>query len=164
MSSGDDKQNISAEIILEVIGRPAKHLTETLNNLIKNIDEEKGVSVKSKKINEPQPLKENKNFYTSFAEIEIETEEIMYLVLIVFKYMPAYVNIIYPEVIGLTNNNWNEILNELTKKLHGYDEIARILQFEHVKMQKKLKESAGIPDKPEKKEKPKKKKIKKVKK
>ena len=34
-----------------------------------------------------------------------------------------------------------EIINELTRRLHGYDEIARVLQIENAKMQKELKES-----------------------
>jgi len=81
-----------------------------------------------------------KDFYTSFAEVEVEVEEILNLAILMFKYMPAHIEIISPELIALTNNGWNDILNELTRRLHGYDEIARVLQVENAKMQKKLKE------------------------
>jgi len=54
-----------------VLGRPPEHLKETLDNMAKAIDEEKGVVVRSKKINEPVELKDQKNFYSSFSEIEI---------------------------------------------------------------------------------------------
>jgi flagellar hook-associated protein FlgK len=149
MNLNEDTKNINAEIILEIIGKPPEHLRETLDNLIKEIDKENKVNVKRSKINEPKLLKENGDFYTSFAEIEIEVEDIMSLILITFKYMPSYVDIISPEFISLNNNSWNEILNELTRRLHGYDEMARIFQLERVKMQKKLKE---ISDKDSKKE------------
>jgi len=134
---------IRAMMILEIIGRPAEHLTETLNKLIEEIDKEKGVVVKEKNIKEPVLMKEQKDFYTTFAEIEVEVEEIMHLAILMFKYMPAHVEVISPELIALTNNSWSEILSELTRRLHGYDEVARVIQNEKVILEKKLKELGG---------------------
>jgi len=54
--------------------------------------------------------------------------------------MPAHIEIIEPELIVLANHGWNDILNELTRRLHGYDEVARVLQFQNAQMQQKLKE------------------------
>ena len=39
--------------------------------------------------------------------------------------------------------NWNDVLNELTRRLHGYDEIARILQLEKGIFETKLREVLG---------------------
>jgi len=133
-------KNIRAVMIIEVIGRPPEHLTETLNSLIEKIDGEKGVSVQNKKLNEPVLMKDQKDFYTSFAEIEVEVEEIFHLAILMFKYMPAHIEIISPELIALTNNGWNDIFNELTRRLHGYDEVARVIQAEKSILEKKLKE------------------------
>ena len=145
--SSDNKdmetKNIRAVMIIEVIGKPPEHLTETLNNMIKQIDEEKGVSVQNKKLNEPVLMKDQKDFYTSFAEIEVEVEEIFHLAILMFKYMPAHVEIISPELIALTNNGWNDIFNELTRRLHGYDEVARVIQAEKNILEKKLRELMG---------------------
>ena len=135
----EETKGIKAVLIFEVIGRPPEHLTETLNDIIKKIDEEKGVSVKEKKVNEPVLMKDQKDFYTSFAEVEVEVEEILSLAMLMFKHMPAHVEIISPELITLTDNGWNEILNELVRRLHGYDEIARIVQMEKEILEKKLK-------------------------
>jgi len=142
MSSNKDLEtkNIRAVMILEVLGKPAEHLTETLNNLISKIGEEKGVEIMSKKINEPVLMKDQKEFYTSFAEVEVEVEEILHLAILLFKYMPAHVEIISPELIALTNNGWNDVFNELTRRLHGYDEIARILQTEKKILENKFRE------------------------
>ena len=138
----EDKETkgIHAIMIIEVIGRPPEHLTQTLNDLINKIDEEKGVVVKEKNVNVPALMKDQKDFYTSFAEIEVEVEELLGLVALMFKYMPAHIEILSPELIALTNNGWNDILNELVEKLHGYDEIARIIQIEKSILEKKLKE------------------------
>ncbi len=148
---------VRAIMILEVIGRPPEHLVETLGNLIEKIGEEKGVCVVDKKINEPifmklqnsdenksqQDLaKEQKDFYSSFAEIEVEVEEVLQIAMLMFKYMPAHIEIIEPEYVSLTNNGMNEVFNEIVRRLHSYDEIARILEVEKNILEKKLREIA----------------------
>lgn len=134
------EKNIKATIILEIIGKPPEHLINTLEKIIKDIGEEKGVNVSGKKINEPLLMKDSKEFYSTFAEIDLEVEDILYLVIIMFKYMPAHIEVLEPELIALTNNGWTDILSELTRRLHGYDEIARMLQLQNSKMQNKIRE------------------------
>ncbi len=129
---------INAVLILEAIGRPPEHLTETLKKIVDDINEEKGVSVREKTINEPVLIKDKKDFYTSFAEVEVETEDILYLAILMFKYMPAHIEIISPEALTLTNNGWNDIFNELVRRLHGYDEVAGVLQMEKKILEDKL--------------------------
>jgi hypothetical protein len=131
---------IRAAIILDVIGKPPKHLIESLERIIDEMDKEKGVTVKMKEIKEPTLMKDQKDFYTTFAEIEVEVEEVLYLAVLLFKYMPAHIEIISPEIIGLTNNSLNDLLNELARRLHGYDEVARMVQMEKGILQKKIKE------------------------
>ena len=168
MNSDKETKGIIAVMILDVIGRPPEHLIASLEEIINKIDEEKGVTVKSKEIKKPELMKKQKNFYTTFGEVEIEVEELLYLVILLFKYMPAHIEIISPELIALTNNGWNDILNELARRLHGYDEIARIMQVEKQTLLKKIQELGGEipgqsipqtpePKKPVKKSKPKKK-------
>jgi hypothetical protein len=141
MNSTETK--VRAMFVLEVMGRPPEYLTETLNNLIKQIKEEKGVSVKEAKLNAPVLMKDQKDFYTSFAEIEVETDNTLYLAILMFKYMPAYIEIISPQNISLTNSDLSDVLNELTRRLHGYEEVARIIQNEKIILEAKLRELGG---------------------
>lgn len=136
----EETRGIAAVMILEAIGKPPEHLTEALENLIKEMEKEKGVTILNKKINEPILMKDRKDFYTSFAEIEVEVEEVLHIAILMFKYMPAHIEIISPELIVLTNNGWNDVLNELTRRLHGYDEVARVIQIEKNILEKKLRE------------------------
>ncbi|MDO8623665.1 MAG: hypothetical protein Q7R52_05460 [archaeon] len=129
---------IKAMFIIEVLGKPAEYLTETLENLIKQIELERGITVIRKKINEPKEIENQKDFYTSFAEIEIETEEMANILTLMFKYMPSHIEIMHPENVFLTNVEWNEVLNELTRRLHNYDEIARVMQIERNVLENKL--------------------------
>ena len=135
-----ETKKIRAVLIIEILGKPPEHLIETLEEIIKQISEEKGVSVTEKKIKEPVPIKDKKEVYTSFAEIEIEVEEILSLGLILFKYMPSHIEILSPELIVLTNNGWTEILNEISRRLHSYDEVARVIQIEKRILENKLRE------------------------
>jgi hypothetical protein len=140
MSSENETTGLKAIFILEIIGRPAEHLTKTLNKIIDDLGNEKGVKVTSRDVKNPIEMEDQKDFYTTFAEINIEVEEVSQIAGLMFKYMPANVEIVEPELIALTNNGWNEILNELTRRLHGYDEVSRVLQMKNAQMQRKLKE------------------------
>ena len=143
MSSHEIENGIRAMLILDVIGRPPQHLVESLEKLIEEMKKEKGVVIKSKEIKEPTPMKENKEFYTTFSEIEVEVEDILYLAILMFKYMPAHIEVISPETIQLSNNGWSDILSELVRRLHSYDEIARILQIEKQELLNKIQELGG---------------------
>ena len=55
-----ETKGIRAMMILEIIGKPAEHLVETLEKIIKQIDEEDGVEVIEKKMNEPVLVKDKK--------------------------------------------------------------------------------------------------------
>lgn len=131
---------IRAVMIIEVMGRPPEHLIDTLEKIISDIDAEKKVHVVEKKIHDAKEMEKRKDFFTNFAEIEVEVETILQLAVLMFKYMPANIEIISPELIALSNNGWNDIFNELTRRLHGYDEIARVLQVEKHLLEKKLRE------------------------
>ncbi len=144
MSSHDSdersREKVNAILILDIVGRPPEHLVETLKKIIEEMEKEKGVTVISKKIKEPTLIKNQKEFYTTFAEIEIEVDDILKLALLMFKYMPAHIEILSPEILALSNNAFNDILNELVRRLHGYDEIARVMQIENNKLIKKIRE------------------------
>ncbi len=136
-------ENIRAMLILDIIGRPAQYLVDNLEQLIAEMKKEKGVKVIENKIREPVLMKDSKEFFTTFAEIEVETEDMMYLAVLMFKYMPAHVEVISPEEIKLSNAEWSEILSELTRRLHSYDEVARVIQAEKAMLLQKIRELQG---------------------
>ena len=131
---------IEAIMIFEVLGKPPEHLVETLEDIIKRIGQEKGLKVTEKKVNEPRKFKEDDDIYTTFAEVSIESDNTLALIAVLFKFMPANVEIISPENINMKNLEWNEIINEVARRLHGYDEVARVLQTENMILERKLKE------------------------
>mgnify|MGYP001603034729 CR=1 FL=1 len=62
-------------MILEILGKPADYVSGSLNELVNKLGEEKGVKILNKQLREPLPVKESKELFTTFAELEIEFEK-----------------------------------------------------------------------------------------
>jgi len=130
MSSDIKEQKISAMMIIEAMGRPKEHLTETLEDISQKIAEEKDVKVVEKKIHEATEVKDKKDLFSTFMEIEVEVESALQLPMLMFKYMPAHIEVLEPENIKLTNGQFGDMLTQITRTLHKYDELARVIQME----------------------------------
>lgn len=131
---------LQVALVFEVIGKPAEHLTTTLNEIIDKIDQLKGIKVIDSKVHDPAPFRDKESFFTNFAEIEIQADNLIALSELMFIYIPSHVEIISPERLNLQNNDVNDLFNGLTNKLHGYDEVTRVLQTEKIILVQKLKE------------------------
>jgi hypothetical protein len=126
------EKKIKSIITFEMLGRPPEHITETMNKLVDVICAEKGIKKISskvhdiKKIENTEENKESKeDLYSTFAEIEIESEDLARLFFIAFRYLPAHVEIIEPENINMRNVDLNAIITEILISLHNYDAIAK---------------------------------------
>jgi S-adenosylmethionine:tRNA-ribosyltransferase-isomerase (queuine synthetase) len=131
---------IKATIIIEMMGRPVEHLKETFNEYLNKMSEDDLLVINSKKVYEPKKIEESKEMYSCFAEIEIEVQKPINLLDVVFRYMPASVEITEPSEINFPLFEANEIFNALSGKLHKYDEIAKISQIQSQRLAKKLQE------------------------
>ena len=89
-------EKINAMLVLEIIGRPPGHLVETLEEIIDKIGKTKGVKLIKKTIHEPKEISGKKDIYNTFSEVEIEADEPIVIVNLIFNYMPAHVEIISP--------------------------------------------------------------------
>jgi len=131
-------RKINAVLMIEILGKPAEYITETLSNMVDNLSKEKNVNLVNKKIEEPKEVPDQGDIFTTFAEVEVETE-IYDLMLLIFKYMPSHIDIVTPEEVRVKNSDFNIFLNELTRKLHRYDEIAKTVLLERQILAKKIK-------------------------
>ncbi|MDP4039868.1 MAG: hypothetical protein Q8P57_04800 [Candidatus Pacearchaeota archaeon] len=120
-------ENIKAKFIIEIMGRPPEHIKETLNTLVIRIGSDKGVSLIDKRYGEPTPVKENKNLWTAFAEVDLEFETIGHFFISILSYMPAHVEIYEPSKIKLNMAELNDLSSIIVNKLHNYDAIAKSL-------------------------------------
>ncbi len=133
------EEKIHAILVLEILGRPPEHIKATLVEIVDKMGKEKNVKVINKTIAEPKPVKEEENVFTSFAEIEIETE-LAQLLSLIFGYMPSHIDIITPENLRIKNFDLNFFLNELVRRLHQYDELAKAMMIERQMIAKQIQE------------------------
>ncbi len=132
-------EKINAILIFEMLGRPANYLKETLGKFIDRVGKEEGVEILNKKLHDPKKVEDAKQeLFTTFAEVEIEFRNLTSLFKIIFVYMPSHIEIVTPKEIGIKNFDLGTITNDLARKLHQYDEIAKKLVIEKQILQKQL--------------------------
>ena len=135
-------EKIQARIIIEILGRPAEHIKEALNILVVKLGSEKGVKILEKQVHDPRTVEDAKDLYTTFAEVNFEVESIAHLFAVLFAYMPANVEVIYPEEIKIPNQDFNSITSALLERLHNYDAVSKRIIFESDLFAEKLKETS----------------------
>ena len=121
---------VKARFIIEIMGRPAKHVAGALKEHIEKIASEKGIEIIDKKLHEPKPVEETKNLFTTFAEIDAEFESLDELLMVLFTYMPSNIEIYSPEKMKIRADTFNSIINSIATRLHHYDAIAKRLVAE----------------------------------
>ena len=132
------ENEIRAIFMIEMLGKPAEHVEEKMQDTVKKLSEESNLEVVDKKVAKPKQVKDEENVFSSFAEVEFKTslKKIMGLV---FAYMPSNVEIVTPERIVTNNSDMSAVLNLLTQKLHKYDEFAKAVMMERKQLAKKIK-------------------------
>lgn len=131
-------EEVSAIIVIEVLGRPAEHVTQAMEGLIVRLGSEKGVTVTNKKIHEPQAAESAPNLFISFTEVEAQVVSLTRLLELCFTYMPSSVEIVKPAELRFKLNGANAIVNFLLARLHQYDAVAKKLSVENMVMRGKL--------------------------
>lgn len=122
---------VRAIMIVEMAGRPAEHLTATLEKHIGTLYKIEDITVHSIKVSEPREI-EQKNvpegqvMFTAFAEADFETESFSRLTETMFDFMPSSVEVIEPSKVTLDMGESTALLNNISGRMHRYDEIAKI--------------------------------------
>jgi len=135
------KEKIHVALMLEILGRPAEHIKRVLEEIVEKLGKEEDVKIIEKRIAEPKIFGDGKqqNLFTSFAEVELETS-LGKLMLLIFSYMPSHIEIIRPEDLKIKNSDLNIFMNELARRLHQYDELAKALMIERQNIARMIKE------------------------
>ncbi|MEK6892635.1 MAG: hypothetical protein AABX07_00355 [Nanoarchaeota archaeon] len=135
-------EKIEVQFIIEILGRPPAHITEALNTMLQKMSNEKGIKIINKIVHKPIPVKDTKDLFTAFAEINAELDSLANYFGIIFSYFPANIEIISPEELKIRNSVLNEVGNALVHRLHEYDALAKKLVAENEILLGKLKEVA----------------------
>jgi len=125
-------------MIVEIAGRPAAHVKETLEKHVGALEKVKDIEVQSINVSEPKemenPNKEVEPVFSCFAEVDFEIGDFGRLTETVFDFMPSSIEIIEPSKLNISAQEATSLMNSISGKLHKYDEVARVAQFRSQQM------------------------------
>jgi len=117
---------VRAIMIVEVAGRPAEHLKAALGEHIGVLNKVNDITVHSIKLSEPCSIKEAEGMFTCFAEADFECDNFARLSETMFDFMPSSVEVIEPAKVSLSMTEATDLLNNISGRMHRYDELAKI--------------------------------------
>jgi len=138
---------VRAIMIVEMAGRPEKHLAESLEKHINILNDIKDITVHSIKISKPREIEKPENqdsvpsdeaMFTAFVEADFECENFSRLSETMFDFMPSSVEVIEPAKITMEMNEATDLLNNISGRLHRYDEIAKVIGAKYQQMEARL--------------------------
>lgn len=129
-------KNIVARITLEVLGGPKEHIEQTLLDAINKLNEEKQMKILKKEIYDCQQM-ENK-LWSTFADIELETEHLKKLLDVCYDYMPSTIEILEPAGMEVDCNDFADLLNDFLAKMHKHNMVLSKLKTENIFLVKEL--------------------------
>ena len=138
------EQKITAMMIIEVAGRPPEYLEESLKTHLDKLNHLKNVKLISSKIAEPRLIEEEKDLYTCFGEVEVETIGFSTLIDLVFDFMPSSIEIISPNDIEFNCQEATMFANDMTGRLHKYDEFAKVARMQIQNLSQQLQQTRPV--------------------
>lgn len=141
--------------IFEILGKPAEHIVKSLEKMIDELSKQKGLEIVRKEIHEPKLIKQNENkeekkqiieeeLYSTFAEVEILTDNLKLVMSIVLNMLPSHVEILEPSDFIIKNFDLSSLMTELTIRMHKYDEITKVLMLERNQLLRRLNENGKM--------------------
>lgn len=145
---------VRAIMIVEMAGKPALHLTQTLEKHMNILNNVKGLSVNSISVSEAKLIEEiggkkvssGTEMFTAFAEADFEVEDFPMLTQVMFDFMPSSVEVVEPSNVSITSKEATDLLNNISGRLHRYDELAKIAGSRLQQMTEQFKKARELID------------------
>jgi len=134
-----EKKEIKFRAIIEIMGRPAELLTETLNKTVEQLEKDEKVKVLRKEIFEPKETDE-KDIFSSFAELELAVESMEDLFEFIVNYIPSNIEIMSPSEIKMPIDEANSAINSFIIKFQKNNSLMKRASFENLFLKKKISE------------------------
>jgi hypothetical protein len=130
---------IVVRITAEVLGSPKEHVDKTLQVVLDKLPTEEGVKVITSKKYETKQMEGNEKLWSTFAEVEFETDTFKRVLDICYDYMPSTIEILEPAGMDIDCRDLADFMNDYLTKLHKYSMVLKKMQTENIYMMKKLK-------------------------
>lgn len=128
-------QEITFRAVVEILGKPPKHVEETLKGYILHLTKDERYVLVQKDLAEVKK-QDDQELWSSFAELEVKTELVENILSFCLEYMPSAIEIIQPEQLQLTDVQISLFLNDLQARLHQVDLVAKQTKLENDHLKK----------------------------
>ncbi|MFH0797883.1 MAG: hypothetical protein V1906_00570 [Candidatus Woesearchaeota archaeon] len=133
-------QKVTARIILEVMGMPKEHVEQALKDTIKKLKDDGRVRLSNAKTYETEQIEE---FWSTFAEVEFEADDIKNVLDICFDYQPSTLEILEPAGVEVDTAYLASMFNDLLAKLHQYNAVVKNMEAEKMLMRIEIDKLSG---------------------
>ena len=123
---------IIARVIIEMLGAPKEYIETTLKNYLEKLKND-GIQIIKEEI---EPAQQQKELFSTFAELDIEFNKIEDLLGFCFDSMPSSVEIIEPEELTLSAADLSGHINDLQAKLHEIDMVVKTTRAQNTVLDK----------------------------
>lgn len=128
-------EKIIAHTVIEVVGFPQDYVNETLQNLLKKIQDDPEIKVTHKEVSTAIQAKE---VFSTFAELDVEFKSVTHLIGFCYDYTPSSIEVSEPEHHSLSAFQLTGLLNDLLARLHQYEMLLKTFQARNLVLNKKL--------------------------
>lgn len=128
---------IVARIIFEVMGSPKEHIEATMKGVIDRLGIDKKVKILNYNIFDAAPMEKTK-MWSTYAEVELETDKMNNLLEICFDYMPSTLEILEPAGIDIDTNDISNLMNDMLAKMHNFTMLIHKMKAEIKRSNQKM--------------------------
>lgn len=133
----EEKQKVRSNVVLEILGKPKEHVDKALSMYLEKLkDDDNKTVVINEKIHEAK--EQDDGFFSTFAELEIVSEDLPALVGFCFDYMPSSVEIVAPEEMKIKQRDITNVINDLQARLHTLDMLIKSTRTENDFLKKNM--------------------------
>lgn len=134
------RNRVSIKAIIDVAGKPESLVSKTLDKVIEKLEADKTLKVVEIIKAEPDLQDEQSGMYTAFIEVDLEFANIRHAMNFIVEYLPTSIEILEPESINVSNEQLNEVLNDMAHfQIKNLNENHKLRAHVHI-LQKQIKE------------------------
>jgi hypothetical protein len=130
----DDSNKISIRAIIEIAGFPKEHVDETMKNVVKSLEDTKGLTILKHKT---FPVEKIEKMFSTFTEFDLELPNMDAVMAFCFNFMPSSVEFLKGKK-NFEPIEVNNIINDTLAQLHKYDMVVKNLRYKVVQLEKQI--------------------------
>ena len=123
--------------VIEVLGKPEKHVEESLQGYVKQLKENDRYDVQAAEFAEVKKQDEQE-LWAGFSEVEVKVKKMEDITAFCFDFMPSLIEMISPKELKIGDSEISQFLNDLQAKLHQIDMVAKQVKMENEILHKNM--------------------------